>query len=148
MTLLRHARDLHAGDVITAFASLPEQLRDPIQATETCWLWRGHVKPTGYGQFYGQPAHRRVYEAIIGPIPAGLHLDHLCEVLVCVNPAHLEPVTHRENMRRRNAKVTHCKQGHEFTPENTYQMPSGSRRCRACNRAAASRYRSTKVGAL
>lgn len=73
-----------------------------------CWLWTGSCLPTGYGQVgcrvggktYVSSAHRVAYRFVVGPIPAGLQLDHLCRVRRCVNPAHLEPVTPRENVRR------------------------------------------------
>lgn len=71
-----------------------------------CWPWLGTTTSTGYGLF-GVPredrtvgAHRYAYELVVGPIPTGLELDHLCRVRNCVNPAHLEPVTHAENLRR------------------------------------------------
>jgi hypothetical protein len=114
-----------------------------------CWLWTASLcKGTGYGQFREggrgsrmRTAHRVAYELLVGPVPAGLQLDHLCRVRRCVNPAHLEPVTNRENQLRgagfpaRNAAKTHCAHGHEYTPENTYLHPStGHRRCRACAR--------------
>jgi hypothetical protein len=78
-----------------------------------CWIWKGKLQPTGYAQTYDAEtgryplAHRWVYEKERGPIPAGLELDHLCEVPACVNPDHLEPVTSAENTRRsRAAKLT------------------------------------------
>src|SRR2546421_6548023 len=84
-----------------------------------CHLWIGHENaPGGYGRlsYRGRLylAHRLSYESAIGPVPAGLQLDHLCRVRCCVNPAHLEPVTGRENVLRgispaaRAAKATHC----------------------------------------
>lgn len=74
-----------------------------------------------------------MYEAFVGPIPDGLQIDHLCRVRHCVNPAHLEPVTIAENVRRGAAAQTHCKYGHEYTPENTV-IHHGGRECRTCNR--------------
>lgn len=71
-----------------------------------CWIWTGSTAlPGGYGAFMlgtGKPrrAHRVSYEWLVGPIPDGLHLDHLCVTTPCVNPAHLEPVTNAENVRR------------------------------------------------
>lgn len=106
-----------------------------------CWLWTGAIGAGGYGllTFEGKPlrAHREVYELLVGPIPAGLELDHVwawgCRHKHCVSPAHLEPVTHRENTRRHFAIPTHCQNGHEWTKENTYIYPShGRRECRAC----------------
>ncbi len=109
----------------------------PDPASE-CWLWTAARYPNGYGtiRIDGTPgrmvsAHRLAYEKLIGPIPEGLEIDHLCRQRSCVNPAHLEPVTHAENVRRMGAAITHCKRGHEFTPENT-RRHEGRRRCRAC----------------
>lgn len=114
-----------------------------VQKTETCWLWIGARYSNGYGNFFvamRQPvlAHRYAYELLAGPIPAGLTLDHLCRVRHCVNPAHLEPVTHRENVLRgdgwsgRNARKTHCPAGHPYTDENTRIERKNQRKCRIC----------------
>lgn len=113
---------------------------------DECWLWTGSLNTPGYaalgveGKTYNS-AHRLAYEWLVGPIPEGMHLDHLCRNRSCVNPAHLEPVTCRENILRgtnppaQQARQTHCKRGHEFTPENTYRAPSDNRRhCRTCQR--------------
>jgi len=111
-----------------------------------CWEWLGFITLNGYGRtnFPGvktRLAHRLVYELLVGPIPDGLTLDHLCRNRSCVNPAHLEPVTMKVNTLRgesfaaKNARKTHCKRGHEFTTANTYIIPStGSRQCRPCVR--------------
>jgi len=75
-----------------------------VEKTETCWLWTGHLTDDGYGRLgiNGQLvlAHRFAYELLVGPIPEGLHLDHLCRVRHCVKPDDLEPVTPAENVRR------------------------------------------------
>ena len=115
-----------------------------VEKTATCWLWTASVDHAGYGQFGVHPrkvgAHRYAYQALVGPIPEGLELDHLCRVRRCVNPAHLEPVTHAVNMQRgdsfssRKARQTHCIHGHEFTPENTRRTKRGTRECKACKR--------------
>lgn len=99
-----------------------------------CWLWTGSLRSDGYGQYGGRGgAHREAYRHLIGQIPTGLQLDHLCRVILCVNPSHLEPVTRAENMRRSAALRTHCPHGHEWTEQNTaYQAATGARRCRAC----------------
>lgn len=114
-----------------------------------CWRWLRYVDPSGYGRVgRNQAAHRKTYEALIGPIPPGLVLDHLCRNRACVNPAHLEPVTERDNILRgespsaRLYRQTHCKRGHPFDPGNTYRAPDGSRVCRMCQRETVRRYKS------
>jgi hypothetical protein len=104
-----------------------------------CWEWVGSHDGTGYGQFWdgsrNVPAHRWAYEHLIADIPAGLYLDHLCRNRGCVNPWHVEPVTHLVNVRRgEKANRTHCPQGHPYSPENTYRHPRGDRQCRECLR--------------
>lgn len=109
-----------------------------------CWLWTAHTNHLGYGRFrVGATmvqAHRFAYEELVGPIPEGLELDHLCRNRTCVNPFHCEPVTERVNVLRgdtlpaANVLKTHCPQGHEYTPENTRLGPTGKRYCRACTR--------------
>ena len=114
-----------------------------------CWIW-DKPRRDGYGQFFGA-AHRWSYEYHIGPIPDGLHIDHLCRNRACVNPWHLEPVPLIENVMRghgfyaQNARKTHCIRGHEFSPENTYVTPNGRRQCRKCLAMHQSRNRSQKA---
>jgi len=109
-------------------------------SADGCWVWLGSQTSNGYAY---SAKHRAVYEQLVGPIPAGLHLDHLCNVRLCLNPEHLEPVTQAENNRRAGAlhreKATHCKQGHPFT-EYGFHDTSGYRRCRKCRAAASARY--------
>lgn len=116
-----------------------------VNKTDECWNWTAAKKQGGYGHMLwrGQyrPAHAIAYELLVGPITAGLELDHRCRNPACVRPAHLEPVTHYENVMRgrspfaSRAKQTHCVRGHEFTPENTYIHKSrGVRICRTCHR--------------
>lgn len=114
--------------------------RDPDNPA-ACWISTGADNGAGYSVFQvdGRQVymHRWSYQHFIGPIPAGLQLDHLCRTTRCVNPAHLEPVTCGENIRRaavRYKSITHCKRGHEFTPENTRVGSSGSRNCLECQR--------------
>jgi hypothetical protein len=107
-----------------------------------CWLWRGAVGNSGYGNVGRNKvtflAHRLGYEFTYGPVPVGLDLDHLCRVKLCVNPVHLEPVTFLVNMRRRYAlnpdtRPEYCLRGHRWTEFNTYIIPSnGRRRCLDC----------------
>ena len=113
-----------------------------VKKTETCWIWTG-AQSLGYGQTSIKHkviwAHRFSYELHKGPIPDGLQIDHLCKNKLCVNPDHLEAVSQKENLRRgdgiaaRNSKKTHCPQGHEFTPENTYhRKDKDGKFCRKC----------------
>lgn len=121
-----------------------------------CWLWTASIAGKGYGQIYAGTvdgrlrkavAHRWAYEALIGPVPDGLVLDHLCRVRLCVNPWHLEPVPNRENLLRgdtiiaANASRTHCPAGHPYDNGNTHFDRAGSRHCRPCGREAAARRR-------
>lgn len=110
---------------------------------EGCWLWTAGTN-YGYGQFNDgvtlRPvkAHRFAWELLRGSIPEGLVIDHLCFVRACVNPWHMELVTPSENARRVRANQhtgkTHCVNGHEFTPENTYSKSLNKKRqCRACS---------------
>lgn len=107
-----------------------------------CWEWSGQIDRDGYGRRSGHLAHRLVFEATRGPIPAGLQLDHLCRNRRCVNPDHLEAVTNAENQRRGVAARPTCLWGHVFDAGNTYFRKSGGlRQCRTCNRQAQRRRR-------
>lgn len=120
-----------------------------------CWIWPGAKANGGYGnvltlnsdgEYVSRGLHRVVYEHRVGPIPDGLDLDHLCRVPACCNPAHLEPVTHRENTLRgetvpaARSKITHCPQGHEYTAENTRLSKRGQRSCRTCKKVQDNAY--------
>src|SRR5690606_17884045 len=141
----------------------PNTITDPVEyllaradRSGDCWLWTGGIQPAGYGTWprsaarrfgVSSLAHRALYQLTVGEIPDGLQLDHLCRVRRCVNPAHLEPVTNRENALRspltftsQNIAKTHCAQGHPYDEANTYTR-DGRRDCRTCNRAAQARRR-------
>lgn len=106
-----------------------------------CWIWPGAKTAGGYGQMRGGPGvkvytHRAAYEALIGPIPEGLVLDHLCRNRACCNPAHLEPVTDAVNLERGigHGSETHCPHGHPYGGDNLIVRKNGSRACRSCER--------------
>lgn len=129
-----------------AYSDAPPEVRfwDYVDKTESCWLWTGYVKTAGYGQFnvcHGRTAlaHRYSYELLVGPIPAGLTIDHLCKVRRCVNPDHMEPVTAGENALRGDgpaalaARRDTCGKGHPYTPQTT-RIEDDHRRCLTCRR--------------
>lgn len=132
-----------------------------------CVIWTGPLCRGGYGKtrYEGRTrtAHSLSYETLVGPVPAGMQLDHLCHTRdsscdggacihrQCINPDHLEPVTSKENNRRSplgvagaNFRKTHCISGHPFDAANTYLTRTGSRKCRACRREASDRYRASQ----
>lgn len=109
-----------------------------------CWVWLGATQK-GYAEFrsLGENVrgHRYSYELLVGPIPDGLVIDHLCHVRNCVNPAHLQPVTFRENLVRGlgpagRARSATCKRGHPLSGSNLRPASDGRRRCKACALAA------------
>lgn len=130
-----------------------ERVWNKIEKTETCWIWTGAKDGHGYGRIASTKmdpgprrwcgVHRVVYEIMVGPIPDGMVLDHLREIcgnVACCNPAHLEPVTQRENLQRspdtlsgKEARRTHFKCGHSKSSENI-TWDNGSRRCKPCRR--------------
>ncbi len=125
------------------FHSIDERFWAKVNKTNSCWLWTGLLSERGYGIFKATKkvrAHRFAYELLIGPIPDGLSLDHLCRVRHCVRPSHLEPVTAAENNRRgdgltaHNMRKTRCLRGHPFHESTSYLRASreNSRHCRTC----------------
>jgi len=113
------------------------------QGPEKCWTWHGYTQK-GYGRFgangKNHAAHRWLYETLYGALESGKQLDHLCRNRACVNPAHMEPVTRKENILRgvgapaQNARKTHCKRGHPLFGANIFRSNSNQRHCRACRR--------------
>lgn len=127
-------------------ARLPDRFWDKvIPITESgCWAWLGAVRVTPYGAEYGRynfegknrSAYKVAYEQLVGPVPSGLHLDHVCRVTCCVNPAHLEPVTNAVNVQRgwdARGKHTHCKNGHPIDGITNWRNGTT---CRICQMAA------------
>lgn len=129
-----------------SFLPDPETLAERLSRHSTpepnsgCILWLGGCSPAGYGIVWWEgrlwAAHRKSYELAKGPIPAGMQLDHLCRARCCINAAHLEVVTHAENVRRGNSGLhhrmkTHCPHGHPYDVTNT-RIDAGRRRCREC----------------
>ncbi|MDQ3274648.1 MAG: HNH endonuclease [Actinomycetota bacterium] len=131
-----------------------------VEKTDDCWHWKGTIvqRPGGlpYGQFKESGrrhrAHRFAYELLVGPIPAGLVIDHLCRNTLCVNPEHLEPVTDAVNIARGvspgavAARQGACEAGHPHSEENT-RIQGGRRHCRACQRESRRRYVARKKAA-
>lgn len=116
-----------------------------------CWPWTGSLED-GYGRLRvasgkRMPAHRFAWTLVNGPVPDGMVMDHLCRNRACCNPAHVEPVSNRENLMRgdthaaRNSAKTRCIRGHDFTEENTYVDPLGRRCCKSCQSARRSERR-------
>jgi hypothetical protein len=126
--------------------TLADRFLAKVGQSEGCWEWQGFVDKAGYGRIRigGREApvgyaHRVSYEMHVGPIPEGLHIDHLCRNRRCCNPWHLEPVTPGENSLRGMAptvvwgRTDTCKRGHSLT-EHAYLRPNGTRTCRLCRR--------------
>lgn len=116
-----------------------------VDASASCWVWIAASAGKGYGKYttkidgrWTYPyAHRYAWESLVGPIPEGMILDHLCKNRKCVNPDHLEVVTYQDNnlrgagIARANADKMHCPSGHPYDNENTY-VYRGGRMCKAC----------------
>jgi hypothetical protein len=122
-----------------------ERFWKKVEKGEGCWIWTGAAGSEGdYGNYRAGrrfvSAHRFAYEISVGPIPSGLEIDHLCRVTLCVNPAHMEPVTGEENRRRKYAAIVRCAHGHPYDEANTYIRKSGGRDCRACIRVRVRNY--------
>lgn len=123
-----------------------------VDKTGNCWEWIACTNNDGYGRFRlnGKPqlTHCLSYEDKFGKIPKGLELNHICRNRHCVNPDHLEAITHKENIQKgisANRNKTHCPQGHEYTEKNTYIHPSMKRMCRTCRQILARKYYQLKI---
>lgn len=143
----RHGDPL-AGRALLDQGDLARMARHYTVDPSGCWLWTSKLDWTGYGRVQwrgkGHRAHRVMYQLLRGPIPEGLEPDHLCRVKRCVNPDHLELVTHAENLRRHYAPlVAACPHGHVYDEANTF-MDHGKRRCRECMREQQRRRRARK----
>lgn len=127
-----------------------ERLNDKFTVQPNgCWQWHGALR-RGYGTIRTgsakdgtrkmSPAHRVAYQELVGQIPVGLELDHLCRNTACVNPSHLEPVTPKVNKLRSegfagiNGRKDRCSKDHPFNEANTHIDYRGHRKCRACDR--------------
>ncbi len=141
MTSLRITLDVDPGSV----ERMRARFLAKVTKTDSCWLWTGYLDHRGYGRFsiggrkgIETTAQNAAYRLFVGPIARGLEIDHLCRNPSCVNPCHLEAVTHRENILRssappgRQARQTHCLRGHLFDATNTRYELNGSRSCRKC----------------
>lgn len=119
---------------------IPDRWRTRAELDEVfgCWIWSGKIDRDGYGILWGaggpRQAHRAAYVELVGPVAEGMRLDHLCRRRSCCRPAHLEPVTERENQLRRSlryrARRRTCARGHDLN--DAMMTPEGGRLCRTC----------------
>lgn len=138
--------------------SLDQRFWSRLEKTSTCWIWKGAIWGH-HGPQYGRisyrgawvQAHRFSYELLVGPIPKGLTIDHVCKNTLCVNPLHLRPLSLADNIRRGvgtgtenwNGRKTQCPRGHPYSGENLYigKSPDGyiRRFCKTCQKEYAKR---------
>jgi hypothetical protein len=114
-----------------------EKVEEPFDVHNDCWIWKGSKTGSGYGQIWVDgkyvTAHRISYELMVGPIPEGHAVDHLCRNRPCVRPDHLQALEHHENWTQWNLSKTHCPNGHPYGGDNLQVKPSGEWRCRICH---------------
>ena len=117
---------------------LPEYTNFHVDGVYGCWLWHGELDRDGYGRMANgrTRAHHAVWRELVGPIPEGHELDHLCRRRSCVRPEHLEPVTRRDNELRKRwrhrVRRPTCRRGHDMKA-NAAITPEGGRVCRICS---------------
>lgn len=140
---------IHAASEIQRVPPIAQSVIDAAMPVNECWLWPGALDKGGYGTvIFHRPdgtsnrvgAHRFMYVLLRGEIADGLVIDHLCRNRACVNPDHLEPVEHIENVRRGEAlkRRTHCDRGHALTDDNVlswHLRVKGTRVCKTCHRS-------------
>ena len=126
---------------------IPDKIKNKIEFTDTCWLWKGHINNSGYGRYNGKDfpdtyVHRGFFYLENGYLPKSPNIvGHLCEVRNCVNPKHLTNQTQSDNVRQYKNRIKSCPKGHEYDEKNTYLRKNGSRKCRECNRLNEARKR-------
>lgn len=125
----------------------PQRFWSLVDPSGDCWIWKAAKDRLGYGSWSGKTPreigesrpHRIAWTILVGPIPIGYWIDHLCRNPSCCNPDHLEPVPPRVNIQRgKNVGrplAAHCRLGHPLAGANLYVKPSGERQCRICKRA-------------
>lgn len=128
----------------TELEHFTKRIRIDLNSERFCWVWTGGVGGSGYGAMnfrdweskdrYMGPAHIWAYNHYVGPVPEGLQIDHQCRNRLCCNPAHLEPVTPKENMRRVFQHKKTCAQGHPWIPENIWKHKGGGNYCKICSK--------------